>query len=256
MGEMPNLILIRDGVPVAELRLGDDEIWIGRGSDADLDVPDEAISRRHMRVNLTPRGYVARDAGTTNGVYKDGERVAKVLLVDGDLLQLAGFILRYDAEGFVASGVGAELARTDPSTADDRAPTEFDPDGPSTHRFGSMELLALRTRALVAAAPRLEMDDGRSVPVGEDPVLVGWGEEADLRLEGGLLRPRVAAVVEPENGKLVLHKVAPIVPVRVNGELVRRKHPLGPGDIVAVGPHEIRVQGPAWARTQDQRVDG
>lgn len=57
---------------------------IGRGTEADLVVDDSGVSRRHLEITVTPRGTIARDLGSTNGTFVNGERVTSARLNDGD----------------------------------------------------------------------------------------------------------------------------------------------------------------------------
>ncbi|HEX6837563.1 MAG TPA: FHA domain-containing protein, partial [Polyangia bacterium] len=53
----------------AELELSSLEpIVIGCDPDADLVLADDTVSARHAEVRPTPRGWVVRDLGSTNGV--------------------------------------------------------------------------------------------------------------------------------------------------------------------------------------------
>ncbi|MDO5494782.1 MAG: DUF3662 and FHA domain-containing protein [bacterium] len=61
---------------------------IGRGSDADIVVDDAGVSRRHLELRVTPRGVVARDLGSTNGMYVEGHKVDAATLVDGNTLTI------------------------------------------------------------------------------------------------------------------------------------------------------------------------
>ncbi len=61
---------------------------IGRSSDADIAVPDTAVSRRHLELRITPHGVIATDLGSTNGLYVEGHKVGAATLVDGNQLTI------------------------------------------------------------------------------------------------------------------------------------------------------------------------
>ena len=61
---------------------------IGRGSDADIVVDDPGVSRRHLELKITPHGVVAKDLGSTNGLYVEGHHVEAATLVDGNTLTI------------------------------------------------------------------------------------------------------------------------------------------------------------------------
>ena len=45
---------------------------IGRGSDCDIVIDDPGISRKHLEIDITDNGVIARDLGSTNGTYVEG----------------------------------------------------------------------------------------------------------------------------------------------------------------------------------------
>lgn len=61
---------------------------IGRGGEADIVVDDAGVSRRHIELRNTPEGVVARDLGSTNGMFVEGHKVEAATLVDGNTLTI------------------------------------------------------------------------------------------------------------------------------------------------------------------------
>ena len=51
------------------------EAVIGRSSAADITLADESISRRHVQIIVYDGHCLARDLGSTNGTYINGERL-------------------------------------------------------------------------------------------------------------------------------------------------------------------------------------
>ncbi|MFD5822200.1 FhaA domain-containing protein [Nesterenkonia xinjiangensis] len=72
---------------------------IGRSTSADLTIPDTGVSRRHLEVFRDGRRWIARDLGSTNGSYVDGEQLIgshdQVELFDGALISLGNARLRF-----------------------------------------------------------------------------------------------------------------------------------------------------------------
>jgi pSer/pThr/pTyr-binding forkhead associated (FHA) protein len=52
---------------------------LGRGTDADIRIDDNGVSRRHCEIELTSPA-VLRDLGSTNGTWVQGQRVSEVTL--------------------------------------------------------------------------------------------------------------------------------------------------------------------------------
>ena len=92
----PCLIVIR-GLNVGEtFRLVDGETVVGRGQQANFDLPDDGISRRHAAIRIAGGLPLLADLGSRNGTFVNGRRVhGEVVLADGDKIQLSpGTILK------------------------------------------------------------------------------------------------------------------------------------------------------------------
>ena len=61
---------------------------IGRGSNCDIVIDDAGISRRHLEIDITPNGVIARDMGSTNGMFVEGHQVPAATLVDGNTITI------------------------------------------------------------------------------------------------------------------------------------------------------------------------
>jgi diguanylate cyclase (GGDEF)-like protein len=64
------------------------ELVIGRGTNADVRLLDDGISRLHVRVRLTPEGLHVEDLSSRNGTFINGEKITSQIMTDGDKLQL------------------------------------------------------------------------------------------------------------------------------------------------------------------------
>jgi pSer/pThr/pTyr-binding forkhead associated (FHA) protein len=59
-------------------------VVLGRGTEADVQLTDTGVSRRHAQIT----GNRVTDLGSTNGTRVNGTRVTEAELVDGDRLTL------------------------------------------------------------------------------------------------------------------------------------------------------------------------
>ena len=66
---------------------------VGRHGEADILLDDVTVSRRHAEVERIGERYVARDVGSLNGIWLNGQRVDTAELTDGDELQIGRFKL-------------------------------------------------------------------------------------------------------------------------------------------------------------------
>lgn len=84
-------LIVMRGFNVGEMyKLAKNEQIIGRGSAADVEILDDAISRRHARLRFGEDRVWLVDLGSRNGTWVNGSRIAgEVELLDGDKIQLS-----------------------------------------------------------------------------------------------------------------------------------------------------------------------
>lgn len=68
-------------------------VVLGRGTDADIQINDPGVSRRHAEIRLMPEGpegvrVVLVDLGSTNGTLVNGRRTAEAELSDGSTVRI------------------------------------------------------------------------------------------------------------------------------------------------------------------------
>ena len=107
-------------------------ILIGRHPECDVRIDSHKISRRHCCIVQLQDKLVIRDLGSTNGIYRNGQRVEEAELTPQDEIQIAN--LRYQlvpdrANGGVAppnkaDGAISESPRESSSPADPVSPAE------------------------------------------------------------------------------------------------------------------------------------
>ncbi|MGY1704267.1 FhaA domain-containing protein [Geodermatophilus sp. SYSU D00697] len=72
---------------------------IGRGTDADIRLPDTGVSRKHVDVVLDGGTAIAEDLGSTNGTLVNGRRITRQPLSDGDVIRIGHSVLVYRQDG-------------------------------------------------------------------------------------------------------------------------------------------------------------
>src|SRR5688500_12938686 len=82
------LVLIYAGAPGAgeigrRFELAGDELIIGRGSDADIQIDRDSVSRRHARLYRQDGGWSVCDLQSTNGSYVNDMPIQEHGLRDG-----------------------------------------------------------------------------------------------------------------------------------------------------------------------------
>ncbi len=68
---------------------------IGRGKDADIQLPDERVSRQHASLKWSGSGFALVDLKSTNGTFVNGGNAASIRLLDGDKIRIGPHDLQY-----------------------------------------------------------------------------------------------------------------------------------------------------------------
>jgi len=72
------------------------ELTIGRDPANDIHLDALDVSRRHARIQKFDQHYILEDLKSRNGAFVNGKPVAKIELVDGDLIQIGSYLLTFD----------------------------------------------------------------------------------------------------------------------------------------------------------------
>ena len=91
-------VLVVDG-PGTRHELSTGRNVIGRGTEADIRLPDTGVSRKHVDVVLDGGTATVEDLGSTNGTLVNGRRVSRHALSDGDVIRIGHSVLVYRQEG-------------------------------------------------------------------------------------------------------------------------------------------------------------
>ena len=91
-------VLVVDG-PGTRHELSTGRNVIGRGTDADIRLPDTGVSRKHVDVVLDGGTAIAEDLGSTNGTLVNGRRITRQPLSDGDVIRIGHSVLVYRQDG-------------------------------------------------------------------------------------------------------------------------------------------------------------
>lgn len=151
---------------------------IGRREDCDLRIPLGDVSRKHCRLIKDGDAVRVEDLGSSNGTYRNGQRVQQSELEAGDTLQVGPvvFVLQVDGvpadedlhpvTGAATAGAGEAGQEEELAVIEDgeAAPGEFDPMEALNAAEGSGFEFHLEEDAAAAAAAAQE-EDGPDVQV-------------------------------------------------------------------------------------------
>lgn len=82
-----------DSDKVAVIR---DNISVGRASENDVTIKDDAISKRQFHIKKTSKGYNLIDLKSANGTFVNGERVKSVILKNKDVIKIGDEIIVFE----------------------------------------------------------------------------------------------------------------------------------------------------------------
>lgn len=136
------------------LQLDVDKLEIGRGSDTQLELDHELVSRKHCQLRLVHDGFVVEDLGSKTGTFVNNGKVQAHILQSGDVIGIGPYTLVY--EGVVDRG----QVRTS------EGPAEGDPGFQSTGDFWAQ---AAADSGLGSTSPHTSpvgapADDGLAIP--------------------------------------------------------------------------------------------
>ena len=91
-------ILVREGKAASyDFELKHKVTVIGRGTDTDVRLTDQAVSRRHAEIRVANGATMLNDLQSTNGTTVNGVAVTTKALSDGDEIRLGETVLTYRA---------------------------------------------------------------------------------------------------------------------------------------------------------------
>lgn len=99
-GQRPGVthVLVVDGPGTRHVLSAGSNV-IGRGTEADIRLPDTGVSRKHVDVVLEGPVAAVQDLGSTNGTLVNGRRVGRQPLSDGDVIRIGHSVLVYRQDG-------------------------------------------------------------------------------------------------------------------------------------------------------------
>jgi len=88
-----------------------DALMIGRGSDCDITVDLDSVSRRHAQIERRGAAIMVADLGSTNGTYVNATQVQERALADGDQVKIGNAIFKFLSGGNVEASYHEAIYR-------------------------------------------------------------------------------------------------------------------------------------------------
>lgn len=258
--------LVRDDADALPYEIAVGDATIGRSAACNIVSESVEVSKVHARLSRTAEKLVLRDLGSANGTFVNGVRVAEALLVDGDLLSVAGDEFRVSvALGAVTSltttaidaGEVKRAAREERETTAPRFSTDWkvrvegtrDSEVRKPGEDTDRSSLAQRNPALAEEAPlqtvgrievRLAGEGVLGVVAGGGSYLLGRSPAAAIRID--------VPGVEAEHARIIISDVLGTAfvqgetgPTFKNGQRVLKPDPILDGDELRLGELLLKV---------------
>lgn len=91
--------------------LDGDALLIGRGSDCDIMIDLDSVSRRHAKIERRGAAILIADLGSTNGTYVNERPIQEWALSDGDQLKIGNAIFKFLSGGNVEASYHEAIYR-------------------------------------------------------------------------------------------------------------------------------------------------
>lgn len=91
------LVVTRGPRAGAEIVLGERRVTIGRDRGCDVVCDDASVATIHAEVHWEGESYRIADVGSLSGTYRNGGRIARAVLVDGDEIWVGKARFRFHA---------------------------------------------------------------------------------------------------------------------------------------------------------------
>lgn len=248
------LLIHLSNQPPRQVTLDRDLYRLGRGTDNDIVLPIEGVSRHHARLERRGEVWEYTDLDSTNGTFVDGQRVRQVILQDGMRLQLGekpGQAVRLVFQS-AAQVAGPALSRR-PELVEGLSK---DPERQPVRELGEDAVHTVRQKK----EPTTGLIPLQSYqPVAGHLVAIGRDPQADIHLPSPAVSRRHAVLRQVGSG-WQLADLNSTNGTSVNGQRIRTPYPLKPKDLVQIGPFRLVYEGEGRLRVfvagRGLRLDG
>ena len=200
---------------------------IGRSPGSDLVIENAGVSRLHAVIRFEGGRFCLEDHQSANGTFLNRQRVSTQELHDGDEIGILKHRLLFRCKAARVPGTATLTGLTPQATVHVRR--------------GDLERLLGKGPSSAGAGARLLVPGREPIPLAGEPVTIGSGEEATVRVPGLLIKRLHARITREPDGRFRLTHLGGLTPTRVNGDRVG-EHLLRDGDVIAVGGLELTVR--------------
>lgn len=207
-------------------------LTIGRGSDADIQVDNTAISRQHSSLELKGGTYYITDHYSLNGTKVNGEKIESAVPIEKtDFIEVGKFHLK-PAEGLEVDEVSASSAASMDNTDETI--------------FVSSKSKKLSQQIAKEKGPVLLVLEGKGTPTivsleGKDSLKVGKDTNCNIVISGWFIGG-AQFFINKRQDKYYIIPQNTWVKTRLNGTSITGERLLNRGDIIMAGKNSIKFE--------------
>ena len=220
------------------------------GLEGAIDAAAAVVSRRHAEIQRRDGSYILVDLGSFNGTLLNGRRiVTPEVLQNDDRIELGpgGPTLRFLNPAHPERDTANQPAQY-VGTASGRLAQK--PPAPSS----KLATMVLRSESPLQITGGLDAGTFVQQPFGSSAqLIIGRGEECDIRLDGLLISNRHASVAITTAG-LQIEDLNSTNGTYVNGARITGRKIIQPQDVIQIGPFVLKVDSQHGAAVFDTRA--
>ncbi|MDR1163258.1 MAG: FHA domain-containing protein [Candidatus Accumulibacter sp.] len=236
------LVLSMDGLVLKEIELNKERVTIGRRPSNDIKIDNLAISGEHAVVVTILNDSFLEDLNSTNGTLVNGRPIRKHVLIDGDMIEMGKYKLKYIAGKPDPAGEAANYEKTvimQPRPAAPESEKKAEP--PETPRHAPEEERSPEETQVIHGALEAEFSALEEAGIPPGAVRILNGEHAGRELEltkvlATLGQPgvQVAVIAKRPNGYFISHVEGDNMPIVNGNKIVVQAHRLVDHDIIEI----------------------
>lgn len=225
---MAKLVVTLNGAVLDNYFIDKAQISIGRRTGSDIHLDDPGVSKEHATIQTVGNDHIFEDQGSTNGSTINGQRLAKRILQNGDVIGLGPYQLKYVN---VKANAEMDYDRTLIINTSDR-------------RIGEALSAAEKASASRTAVRTARPSRRATFPLGAVRGVKGGFAGQEIELEQplktfGTAGKQVAVIVRRPQGYFIT-QVEGGKSARVNGQSIGDATlALQDGDLIEVGPDKL-----------------
>ncbi len=124
---IPKVIVFDENEKISEHELSEDKTWMGRDASSSIHLNQQSVSRRHALITQENGNVWISNLNSINGTQVNSKPVLRRVLLDGDVIRVANFLLLFVYEEAAhSSGHLKEASRSDTSIIEEDLSDDVD----------------------------------------------------------------------------------------------------------------------------------